>query len=220
MMTKTQKILTATLWCLTAVALLTLIGGAYALRARSSAATAGQVASTQQDVDSTSVLFTAPQFRLLDQNSHEVTDQQLRGHVWVAAFVFTHCAGPCPMMFAKLKQMQAAVPDPNIKLVTFTVDPERDTPEVLKKKLAELGADESRCTFLTGDKAAIDAVAKGMLQPRPQDGDSPLLHSTALLLFDSQNQCRGRYLSTEESEMTRLKTDAEALAAELTGKRS
>jgi cytochrome oxidase Cu insertion factor (SCO1/SenC/PrrC family) len=178
------------------------------------------VAAAREDAGERSVLFTAPPFKLLDQNGRDFTDQQLRGHVWVAAFVFTHCAGPCPMMFAKLKQMQSAVQNPDIKLVTFTVDPQRDTPEVLKKKLAELGADESRWTFLTGDKGAIDAVAKGMLQPRPQDGDSPLLHSTALLLFDAQNQCRGRYLSTEESEMAKLKTDAESLAAEAAGKRS
>ena len=55
--------------------------------------------------------------------------------------------------------------------------------------------------------SSTTAVARGMLQPRPQDGDNPLLHSTSLLLFDDQGRCRGRYLSTEDSEMAKLKTD-------------
>ena len=159
------------------------------------------------------VLFNLPTFKLLDQDGHDFTDAQLRGKPFVASFVFTHCAGPCPMMFGKMAAMQKTVPNPNIKLVTFTVDPDRDTPEVLKKKAKELGADEGRWSFLTGDKDSVHKLLKGMLMPTPGPDDDALMHTTQFYLFDAAGQCRGRYISTVDDQMQQLTKDAEKLAA-------
>jgi protein SCO1/2 len=219
-MTKTQKILTGALWGLATLSVATVIAGAYVAKKRQQALHADDAATiriedpTAQSPDGLPVLFEAPPFKLLDQNGQPFTQEQLRGRPYVAAFVFTHCAGPCPMMFGKLAKMQETIPDPQVRLVTFTVDPERDTPAVLKQKLADLNADEKRWTFLTGDNQSIDAVARGMLQPKPMDGDSPLLHSENFLLFDAQGRCRGVFYSKDDAAMDKLKAAATQLAAE------
>jgi cytochrome oxidase Cu insertion factor (SCO1/SenC/PrrC family) len=178
-------------------------------------ATPVTAAATTENSDNADmpVLFDLPKFKLLDQDGHDFTDAQLRGKPFVASFVFTHCAGPCPMMFGKMAAMQKSVPNPNIKLVTFTVDPQHDTPEVLKKKAKDLGADESRWYFLTGDKDSVHALFKGMLMPTPGPDDDALMHTTQFYLFDAAGQCRGRYFSTVDEQMEALTKDAETLAA-------
>jgi cytochrome oxidase Cu insertion factor (SCO1/SenC/PrrC family) len=157
-------------------------------------------------------LFELPKFKLLDQDGKEFTDENLRGKPFVACFVFTHCAGPCPMMFGKMSKMQANVPNPNVKLVSFTVDPERVTPAVLKEKAKELKAEDGRWFFLTGDKDSVQKVLRDMLQPKPQEGDSPLLHDTHFYLFDKNGTCVARYSINDDAEMARLAKDADALA--------
>ena len=159
------------------------------------------------------VLFDLPKFKLLDQDGQDFSDEQLRGKPFVASFVFTHCAGPCPMMFARMAKMQTAVTNPDIKLVTFTVDPERDTPDVLKEKAKQLGAEPGRWFFLTGDKDSVHKLLKDMLMPTPGPEDDPLMHTTAFYLFDAAGKCRGRYISTVAEQMDQLTTDAQALAA-------
>ena len=159
------------------------------------------------------VLFDLPKFKLLDQDGKDFTDEQLRGKPFVASFVFTHCAGPCPMMFARMAKMQTAVTNSDIKLVTFTVDPERDTPDVLKDKAKQLGAEPGRWFFLTGDKDSVHKLLKDMLMPTPGPEDDPLMHTTAFYLFDAAGTCRGRYISTVTEQMDQLTRDAEALAA-------
>src|SRR4051812_13351016 len=212
-MNKTQKILSGTLWGLAALSVATVVLGVLAAKTRQEVQSISSV--TVEDVPSDAapdgalpVLFNAPAFKLLDQNDAAFTQEQLRGRPYVAAFVFTHCAGPCPMMFGKMARMQETIADKDVRLVTFTVDPERDTPAVLKQKLTDMSADEKRWVFLTGDKASVDAVARGMLQPKAQEGDSPLLHSENFLLFDGQGRCRGIYHSKDDAATEKLKGDA------------
>ena len=207
-MGKPQKILATMLWCCAVLGMLLFL-------ALSSAKREAAPVITAQGSDNGAelpVLFDLPVFKLLDQDGHDFTDEQLRGKPFVASFVFTHCAGPCPMMFGRMAAMQRNVPNPNIKLVTFTVDPERDTPEVLKKKAAELGAEEGRWYFLTGDKDSVHKLLKDMLMPTPGPDDDPLMHTTQFYLFDASGKCRGRYTSTVADEMKQLAADAERLA--------
>lgn len=161
-------------------------------------------------------LFESPDFALVDQNNRPVTRRDLLGRPWVACFVFTHCAGPCPMMFGKMASMQQTVGAIDVRLVSFTVDPDRDTPEVLKAKGKELGVDDSRWWLLTGSKDAVYGVARGMLQPQPGVGDDPLLHSEHFLLFDDRGNCRGRYLVSRPEEMAKLEQDAKWLSEHAT----
>jgi cytochrome oxidase Cu insertion factor (SCO1/SenC/PrrC family) len=222
-MTKPQKILTIGLWAIVGLAALGFTA-VYRL-ARENAAAAQPPGAPVVALDAKSptadgelpVLFEAPAFELTDQDNQRVTAEQLKGRPWIASFVFTHCAGPCPMMFSKMSGMQKAAADADVKLVSFTVDPERDTPEVLKKKAAELDAQPGRWVFLTGTKEQIDTAARAMLQVRPGPGDNPLMHSTRFLLFDAQNRCRGRYDSSDEAELAKLTKDAAMLATQAKG---
>src|SRR5690349_4851665 len=136
-MSKPQKIVTIALWCFAVAGIAMFLAISSAKRSSPT----GLVVAAENNTD-LPTLFDLPSFKLLDQDGHDYTDAQLRGKPFVASFVFTHCAGPCPMMFGKMKQMQTNVPNPNIRLVTFTVDPDRDTPAVLKEKAKQLGADE------------------------------------------------------------------------------
>src|SRR5690349_3700451 len=153
-----QKILTITLWSAAAIGTLAVL--ALSKAKKPDAEPQPQSASPVVAVaaPATQPLFDLPAFKLVDQDGKEFTDQQLRGHPFVASFLFTHRAGPCPMMFAKMSAMQKSVPNPAIKLVTFTVDPERDTPEVLKAKAKEMGAEPGKWIFLTGDKDSIHTL--------------------------------------------------------------
>ena len=208
-MGKSQKILATTLWCFAVLGMLLLLALSAAKKSAEPTVVASEAGVQGDDLP---VLFDLPTFKLLDQDGREFTDAQLRGKPFVASFVFTQCAGPCPMMFEKMAAMQKSVPDPNVKLVTFTVDPERDTPEVLKKKARELGADETRWTFVTGGKIAVHKLLTDMKMPTPAPEDDALMHTTSFYLFDAQGRCRGTYFSSEDDQMKRLGEDAEKLA--------
>jgi cytochrome oxidase Cu insertion factor (SCO1/SenC/PrrC family) len=165
------------------------------------------------------VLFDAPPFSLIDQNGRPVTDQTLRGHPYVAAFIFTSCAGPCPMMSAHMARLQTTIAAPQVKLVSFTVDPERDTPQVLNQYAERFKADESRWFFLTGPKQTVMETIRGFkLTAEPAaDGSGEILHDTRFLLVDPQGRIRGIYSSNDPAEMGRLPGDAERLAGQARG---
>src|SRR6266542_3779878 len=129
-MRKTQKILTATLWGLTVFAMMTVIGAGLWKRQRARAATE----------NSLEVLGNVPSFSLVDQDARPFTNQMLAGKPFVVDFIFTNCAGPCPVMTEKMAGLQKEMADPRVQLVTVTVDPERDTPAVLKEYAKEHGA--------------------------------------------------------------------------------
>jgi protein SCO1 len=209
-MGKPQKILTTVLWCAAVLSMLLFLALSSAKRQAQPMLAASGISNAQSD-GLPDPLFDLPAFKLLDQDGKEFTDAQLRGKPFVASFVFTHCAGPCPMMFSRMAAMQKSVPNPNVQLVTFTVDPTRDTPEVLKKKAKDLGADESRWHFLTGDKDAIHKVLTDMHMPTPTSDDDPLMHTTQFFLFDAAGRCRATYFSTIDDEMKKLTADAETL---------
>ena len=95
-------------------------------------------------------------FGLTDQDGREVRAADLRGTVWIASFIFTRCSGPCPHVSATMENLQDAFAgEPDVRLVTFTVDPEYDTPEVLKRYAQRFHADPKRWLFLTGREADV-----------------------------------------------------------------
>lgn len=96
-----------------------------------------------------------PPFQLTNQRSEPFGSEQLTGKIWIADFVFTSCPGPCPMISSRMSELQKPLEETDVDLVTFTVDPETDTPEVLRAYAERLHARDSRWDFLTGDKTAI-----------------------------------------------------------------
>lgn len=136
----------------------------------------------------------APEFQLTDQEGKTVTNADLKGKVWLANFIFTRCAGPCPVMTSRMAEINQALGNKakDVQLVTITVDPEYDTPEVLKKYGEKAGAKPDKWKFLTGPKDKIDAlVVKGFLQALSKEADGMPIHSTRFVLVDREGSMRG-----------------------------
>jgi protein SCO1 len=112
------------------------------------------------------VLMSLPEVTLTDQDGRTFDLQQTRGKVVVLSLIYTHCPDICPLTTAKMKQIQeqvhAAGWDAQVQLVTFTVDPARDTPEVLKRFAGLFHADPGNWVFLTGTSAQVDVLIKGL----------------------------------------------------------
>lgn len=163
-----------------------------------------------------------PAFSLLDQKGRTVTDRELRGTPWVANFVFTRCPSVCPMLTAKFKALQDKVdPNDDVSFVSFSVDPEHDTPEVLAAYADKFGADPARWRFLTGPMATIEkTVVKGFKMhigdPQPHKGDPSLIdimHGEHFVLVDRDGIIRG-YYRTDAKELQELGEDLHRLASE------
>ena len=119
---------------------------------RSDAVTSGQ------DLPVYSVL---PDFRLLERSGQPFGSSDLGGKVWVANLFFTHCTDTCPLETAEMAQLQVAfASEPDFRLVSISVDPERDTPQVLARYAERNGADPERWLFLTGHKETIHRLAR------------------------------------------------------------
>jgi len=159
-------------------------------------------------------LYPVPDFSLIDQSGAAVTLADLRGKVWIADFIFTNCGGTCPMMTDKMRKLQNTVPQ-EVRMVSFSVDPDRDTTKVLAAYAAEQGATRDRWLFLTGEKQALhDLCLKGFKLPLDEATGTPaepITHSTRFVLVDREGVIRGYYSATEEDDMKRLSTDAKKL---------
>ena len=154
----------------------------------------------------------APAFSLVDQNNKPVTLETLKGKPFVANFIFTNCAGPCPIMTAKMAKLQDALP-PEIKLVSFSVDPARDRPDVLKKYASNFNADDARWHFLTvadpKDADSMYTLSRAMLlAATPAQDDQPIIHSEKFILVDAGGTIRAYYSSGSPKQMAQLVTDA------------
>lgn len=102
-----------------------------------------------------------PEFSLLERSGQPVTKTDLLGKVWVVDFIFTNCVEACPLLSSRMSELQTAfASEADFRLVSITLDPERDTPETLTAYAAHLNADAQRWLFLTGDKDRIYRLAR------------------------------------------------------------
>ncbi len=152
-------------------------------------------------------------FSLVDENGKPFTEQDLRGRPYVADIIFTTCAGTCPIMSSKLAEVQKLTPA-GVQLVSFTVNPEFDTPAVLKEYAHRYHADESRWHFLTGSPQQMQDAAKKTLKlpASPPEAQNPIGHSDRLLLIDGAGNVRGIYDGRDDETVKRLAADASSLA--------
>ena len=172
-------------------------------------------ASVRRDVEQLPVIRAVPEFSLTDQNGQTVTSAGLRGKIWIADFIFTRCAGPCPLMTARMLEMQKAlVKTPEVKLVSVTVDPEYDTPEVLKAYAEANFADPERWKFLTGDKVVIEKlVTEGFMQHLSEEGGEPV-HGTMFLIVDGNGMVRSARMLEDPELIPKVLTDTGNLLRE------
>jgi protein SCO1/2 len=158
-------------------------------------------------------LGAVPDFALTDHTGANFDSASiLHGHVWVADFMFTNCPGPCPRMSSQMRQVQTAFEGEPVKLVSLTVDPARDTPEVLTEYAAYYKATPGVWYFLTGAQATLNHLDQDVFKLGSVDGS--LDHSTRFILIDRQSQVRGYYLTSDADAITRLIADAKTLLKE------
>lgn len=151
-------------------------------------------------------------FQLTAQTGQPFDSISLEGHVWVADFFFTSCPGPCPMMSQKLGEIQRQTADlPDVKIVSFTVDPATDTAPVLAAYAKHFKADPARWFFVTGDPAVLNDIGRNGFKLNPVDGST--IHSTRFTLVDRQMRVRGYYSTDEDGFMPKLLRDIRNLAA-------
>lgn len=159
-----------------------------------------------------------PDFSLVERNGSEINLFQLRGTVWVADFIYTSCQDTCPLQTAEMAKLQESLRNtPGVTLVSFSVDPQKDTPEALSKYADRFGADAKRWLFLTGPKDQITHLVQEGFRlsavpaaPSGPDADV-ILHSTRFVLVDQQAQIRGYYDSRDADAMQRLRQDVAGL---------
>lgn len=139
-----------------------------------------------------------PDFSLTERSGEAVSLADLKGKVWVADLFYSTCPSTCPMISSRLTEIQKAVAsEPDVRLVSISTDPEKDTPEALKEYAAKFEATD-KWLFLTGDKEAVYALANKGLKlsavPNTEPGaEEPVTHSTKLALVDRHGMVRGFY---------------------------
>ena len=165
-------------------------------------------------------LGTVPAFTLTDDRNAVFTEAGLRGHVSIVDFIFTRCDAICPTSTMKMEKIQEKTFDigNKVKLVSFSVDPEYDTPARLAAYARLYRADVERWRFLTGPLAAIRALVEGPFMINMQrDGDTPggapnIAHQGFFLLLDKQLHIRGAYDSGDTQRLDEMIRDARYLA--------
>jgi protein SCO1/2 len=162
-------------------------------------------------------LSALPQFALTDQTGAPFTRESLAGKAWVADFIFTHCSGTCPRLTAQMHKLaQRTDPSLPVRFVSFSVDPENDTPEVLAEYARKIPAD-GRWTFVTGDADAVkDTVVKGfkMTAQRVEKGagEYDVVHGNWFVLGDASGRVRGYYHVETPEELDALAEDLARVA--------
>jgi len=156
-----------------------------------------------------------PHFQLTDQNGQSFGTEQLRGKIWIADFIFTTCPGPCPIISSRMSETQKPLRETDVELVSFSVDPEHDTPAVLRDYAARLNAQPGRWHFLTGDKGVIYRLSiDGFKLAAAENGATGPIHSTRMVLVDRDGVIRGYYDGTDADAVTRLLADTNHLLRE------
>ena len=148
--------------------------------------------SERKSSDPFPVIADVPDFHFTTQEGKTLSRSDLLGKVWVADFIFTRCPGPCPMMSARMAEVSRELTKANdVRLVSVSIDPEHDTPEVLSNYATHLQADPKHWIFLTGPKKEIqDFTTRGMLQALATDPSGIPTHSTRFLVIDREGRIR------------------------------
>jgi protein SCO1 len=161
---------------------------------------------------------TVPEFSLVERSGKAATLADLRGSIWIADFIYTTCQDTCPMQTAEMAQLQEQWKDrPGLKLVSFSVDPEKDTTAVLSRYADRYKADAQRWLFLTGAKDEMSRLVQEGFRlstvALAADGNvsSVIMHSPRFVLIDKQAEIRGYYDSRDPQAMQRLKDDVATL---------
>jgi protein SCO1/2 len=184
-------------------------------------------AMTARIPDPPKALLDLPAFSLTDQTGKPFGTKDLEGRIWVADFMFTSCPTMCPTLTKQMQKLRHRLRNMGdaVHLVSFSVDPDHDTPAKLKEYALKYGANPESWSFLTGQlKDVEDAVVKGFKMPMDRDGkDDPgifdITHGSRFVLIDGQSRIRGYYDSSDEGVDALVRDVGLVAAAEITARR-
>lgn len=158
-------------------------------------------------------------FQLTERSGRALSPADTADRVWIASFIFTRCPSSCPRISAQMKGLQAKLSGTGVQLASLSVDPDHDTPEVLRTYARNLGADPERWWFLTGPKADIHRlILEGFRVPVRESteadraaGAEDVAHSAKLALVDRGNRIVGYFDSEDGLELQELLRQAHKL---------
>ena len=151
-------------------------------------------------------------FSLINSNDETITNKDLLGKQWVVGFIFTRCAGPCPKVTNQMATLQDAFSPDEVQLVSLSVDPEFDQPDVLARYAEQFRAKSDQWTFLTGEQAAIYTLINRSFKMPVQEviGEDrkpgyEVIHSTKVAHVNKEGYVIGTYNSLIDTDIERLR---------------
>jgi protein SCO1 len=160
---------------------------------------------------------TLPKFELVNQDAQPFGSEQLLGKIWIADFIFTTCPGPCPIISTRMSELQKPLAKTGVHLVSVTVDPEKDTPELLRAYADKLRKEPFPWDFLTGPLDAITSLSRDGFKLAIAAGEEPgsgPIHSTRFVLVDRRGTIRGYYDALAADGVTKILADTNHLLRE------
>lgn len=153
-----------------------------------------------------------PPFELVTQEGKPYLSSMLKGKYWIVDLIFTNCGGTCPILTANMASLQKALEKTNdVQLVSISVDPNNDTPEVLAEYAKRYNVNTKNWVFLTGKVSTIYTIAKNgfKLTVDSVSGDvmNPIVHSERFVLVDKKGMIRGFYDGTTKESQSKILHD-------------
>jgi protein SCO1/2 len=158
-----------------------------------------------------------PSFSFVDQDGAVVSDAAVKDKILVVEFFFTSCPSICPKMQKEmLRVYEKYKSDPDVLILAYTIDPERDSVGKLRKYADKLGVETAKWHLLTGNKDSIYSLADKFLVSAAEDPDAPggHIHSGNFILIDKKKRIRGYYDGTDEKGVDKLLKEIDVLQQE------
>ncbi len=155
-------------------------------------------------------LGSIPSFEFTDSDGNLISQEELSGKVWVADFIFTTCTMACPVMTGNMNLIHKAFKNNDkVRIVSISVYPEYDTPEILKEYASRYNANTNRWHFLTGPEENVKLVIKNGF--KMGDYEDIIFHSEKFALVDQNGNIRGYYNGMKTDDIKTLKKDIRIL---------
>ena len=154
------------------------------------------------------VLGQVSNFELIDRTGAVFSPRQLEGKAWIANFIFTKCTDVCPLMTKNMKSLYESFKlERDVALVSITIDPEKDTPEVLDQYAQSHKVNVEQWRFLTGDREQVRDVIVNKFKLKEDLSEHPHLHSSHFILVDQYGFIRGYYDGTDKESVAQIFKD-------------
>lgn len=168
-------------------------------------------------VDGEKVYHTIPSFSFVNQNGETITEENYKNKVYLADFFFTTCPTICPTVMSQMVRIYDKYENnPEVMLLSFSLDPKRDTIGALKAYAENLEVSAPKWNMVTGEKAKIHDIVDDYMNIVIDDPSAPggINHSGKIILIDKDNHIRSFADGTDKSEVDRLLKDIDILLKE------